>query len=110
MSAARLYSIGVMWSILWILAVGGYGLHRAAEGPRRFSMLCYRMQAQAKANPGCADPGSALRQPMCRFADANCQAAIDPAALAGVVAAALLPPMLAWAIVLVRRRKRRPCA
>jgi hypothetical protein len=105
-SPGRLLFAGLLWTVLWIVGVGLYGWHRLVSEPHHDTMLCYRMKAEAQAEPRCAQPSPELSETLCRFKDAGCETPVDPPDVAIVAAAALLPPALIWMLVLVRRRRQ----
>lgn len=105
MSPRRLRFIGIVWTIGWVAAVALYGLSRVAAETHHDTMLCYRMKAEARAEPRCSEPNAEPPDYLCRFKDAVCEAPIDPGDIALVAAAALVPPALIWALVFFRRRR-----
>jgi hypothetical protein len=100
--------IGIVLSAVWIALAGGYGLMHAGAKAHREAMLCYRMQAEAKAAPQCAAADAVLNNSLCGWKSAVCTAsALDhPSDLAWTAGIAVVPPALIWALIFWRRRTR----
>jgi len=104
----RVRLIGIALSGVWIVLAGAYGVLHAAAKAHRDAMLCYRMQAEAKAAPQCAVADAVLHNPLCGWKSAVCTAsALDhPSDLAWAAGIALVPPALIWSFVLWRRARQ----
>jgi hypothetical protein len=109
MSSNRLRLIGIVLSAAWIAVIGISGLYSIGTEVRRNFIVCYRMQAEAKADPRCARADVGSIASWCALKDMKCRPE-RPLNKFGVLAALCLgPPALGWLFggILQSRKRRR---
>jgi hypothetical protein len=94
----RAHWIAIALAALWFAASASYFAREHANGVRREARMCLRMQAEARANPICAQSGAVPTNLLCVYKDLDCEhLSRDNAALAvKIVKFSLTPILIAW--------------